>query len=451
MAGYRTYKRAPELKWWQEAGEKPISKNPRITEGYESNRLQPGTDGRNPPRVTDEYAKGSGSVADKGRKYDDLGASAPHATKPKKGGEPDVKVKEKIRAEIKRKLNIKEDEEFPEEDFDPEYGEDDGMMGQEDPMGGDEGFEDFGDEGKEAGIGDEVTDEVVNNMIITIGDQEFQVTPVESAEDGLEGEGFEDEGFEDGIEGETSNDMLPDEEFEAEDKDITHESKRTGKKVIKESKDAYDRLLDQYVREAKQETKASLVKKYIELRKKAAKAYQGSTKALNELFTGSYVINKQGEVGFDFSDVVGDESFAVVSAAHDGKQYTPTVPNEPVYDTDKLTSAPSKAPKTQKAKVPEAKKTAFQNWIREQEKKYLEGSEEDPGVASERFNKTDTEDNFIGDDLANMPEVLGAEKDRLTTYNSVAEQRRKRKQGFETKRPMTESAEPFDFKKHFQK
>jgi hypothetical protein len=158
-------------------------------------------------------------------------------------------------------------------------------------------------------------------------------------------------------------------------------------------------------------------------------------------------MSKQGETGFDFSDVTGDTSFAIAAPARDGKQYTVTDDSEPDYNTEDLSSAPSKAPNHQKPKTPtaESRKVAFQKWLKEQEKKYL--GEEDASVAGERFNKNDTEANYIGDDLANMPEVLGAEKDSITTYNGVKEQRRARRQESSERPETLQMKEKFDFKK----
>src|ERR1019366_7026210 len=154
-------------------------------------------------------------------------------------------------------------------------------------------------------------------------------------------------------------------EVEAEDDDLTHPREST---KARGKKDKYDEILDRSIARLKAKNKGkkgtvneATVKKLLSM-----KVY--AEKKLQELFTGSYVISKQGETGFDFKDVGGDTKFAIAAPARDGKQYTVTVDGEPTYDDEELSSAPSKAPIRQKPKTPtsESKKIAFQKWLKEQ-------------------------------------------------------------------------------------
>ena len=72
-------KRKRDLKWWQEAQELEYEDGRKLEEAYNPERLKPGIDGRNTPKVTDMYASKSSA------NFDKMGAGSSEASKPKKG------------------------------------------------------------------------------------------------------------------------------------------------------------------------------------------------------------------------------------------------------------------------------------------------------------------------------------------------------------------------------
>jgi len=87
-------------------------------------------------------------------------------------------------------------------------------------------------------------------------------------------------------------------------------------------KDQYDEFLDRALSEArgtpKKISKSQLIKHHLTIKGMLEKNHRIAVQKLKELFTGEYVISKQGEPGYDFSPVGGDESFAVVARAASG-------------------------------------------------------------------------------------------------------------------------------------
>ena len=204
------------------------------------------------------------------------------------------------------------------------------------------------------------------------------------------------------------------------------------------------------------EAKVNAMKK----QKEAAvrKAIQGKKyyeKKLAELFTGEYVKNKQGEPGFDFKDVAGDEIFAVIDRAASGHQYTP-IDSESPYEPDskggKTThmtkpkggdsygESPYNKPNPYLAKTESTKKDAlkkkkedFNRWLAAQERKFNEDEhpgvhkavnpDEDPGDTSDEFNKQDEfglaepRSPIDPEQYPQIPEIMGNEKDVITPSN----------------------------------
>ena len=455
-------------KWWFEPGERELlEEQARLKEAYDPNRLRPGWSGKDAPAAEE---MGSGYASKTDGKYDKLGAS--QGTKTKKGdGQkadyPDVKEKT-------RRIVMVEDE-FGTEEMG-------GGMGGGEPNMMDDGLNPESEippemEGDE--LEGEDAEQTAEEVTVEIGGKQFKLVPVEG-EEGMEGE-----------EEMMGDEQLPPEGPEgaedlggvaAENKDVTVQEKT--KRRVREDESAlsgtpaaggdfmgeqdYDKLLDSAIAEVSKKTEKSSVKeneirKLIQMRKYAEKK-------LVELFTGEYVMNKQGEPGFDFTDVTGDKDFAVIDRAASGRQYSPTVsksvwePEEKGGKTEhakKAENTKKPAPKNQPPqKRPVSRKEQFQAWL----KKYsnpLREDEKDPGEDSEAFNK---EDIIIPTSLSPMkpeefpeiPEIMGKEPDLLSQYKKTQERRKVRRAQEVAKQPAPkqtvkqpvkeETTGPFNFK-----
>ncbi len=427
-------------KWWFEPGERELlEEQARLKEAYDPNRLRPGWSGKDAPAAEE---MGSGYASKTDGKYDKLGAS--QGTKTKKGdGQkadyPDVKEKT-------RRIVMVEDE-FGTEEMG-------GGMGGGEPNMMDDGLNPESEippemEGDE--LEGEDAEQTAEEVTVEIGGKQFKLVPVEG-EEGMEGE-----------EEMMGDEQLPPEGPEgaedlggvaAENKDVTVQEKT--RRRVREDESAlsgtpaaggdfmgeqdYDKLLDSAIAEVSKKTEKSSVKeneirKLIQMRKYAEKK-------LVELFTGEYVMNKQGEPGFDFTDVTGDKDFAVIDRAASGRQYSPTVsksvwePEEKGGKTEhakKAENTKKPAPKNQPPqKRPVSRKEQFQVWL----KKYstpLKEDEKDPGEDSEAFNKEDLFGvvNSISpmdpERYPEIPEIMGKEPDLLSQYKKTQERRKVRR------------------------
>jgi hypothetical protein len=412
--------RKREKLWWMEEGEQDIQDGTKLEEAYEPSRLKPGYDGRNGPDVKTMYAS-------KGEKrFDDLGASQSTAKATKKGDGDTGEIKVK---ETKQKIKEFEDHEDIGNlenddmlDVPPEMEE---PIDQDDEFGGDmEGMEGESEEG----VAEEIT--------VEIAGQRYKLVP-EMPEEGMEGE----EGMDDGMGEEGFDDEMgqPSMDVEAEEDDIDFPESKKQKKSIKESS---------------KQTKTTYIKKLLKMKDFAESE-------LKELFTGDYVINKQGLAGLDFTDVTGDKNYAVVDRAATGKQYTATgseSPYEPGMDAKGQTGG--------KVQKPASKKTVegFKAWLKAQA---LTEDESDPGQDSVDFNQEDvfgqTSANHPMDSekFANEPEIIGKEPDVLTKtdtqkanestkarLDAVKKARMARRQEVVTPKAKTELLnEELDFKK----
>jgi hypothetical protein len=420
--------RKRQLEWWRESGEIPDGEH--LQEKYDPSRLKPGWSGRDAPPVE---KMGSG-YAGKEARFDKLGSGSEGAKKTKKGdgqkGAPDVKENKKRVREIGMG---NDDLEMPEEMGDEEMG-----MNPEDDLPPE--MEDEALEGEE-------TEELAQDVTVMIDGQEYTLVPKESEEMGMEGEEeLEEPAMNEPSEAEMHGGVA------AEDEDITQQENKTRKAVKRVREDEgsvpaaggdpmgevdYDKVIEQAI--GRNSKKEAAIRKALAMKKVAEKQ-------LAELFTGDYVLNKQGEPGFDFRDVAGDESFAVVDRAASGNQYSPTNSKGPYEPSEKggktghmVTPAGAKQ---------EARKRAFQKWLQEQES--LLEDEKNPGQDSEQFNK---EDMFakatpisplVPEEYPETPEKIGQEADVITNgkggknfvgeqkkYKDVQQRRKLRKQEIE--------------------
>jgi len=439
--------------WWQEASEMPMdtiftgkfklqeSSQKELEEKYDANRLKPGWSGKDAPSVE---KMGSGYA--KSGDYDKLGAGSSGASKPKKGD--GTKEPPKVK-ETKKRVSEADDEDLdmPDEDFEDQDQDINTDLNAEEEVPPEMGEEDF--------EGEENPEEVAQDVTVMIDGKEYTLVPkeTEAPEEGEEGEeNLENE--------ELGNEEEPSEAdlnggVAGEDKDITQESK--GKKVD------YDKLIESTI--AKRNSKKNKAREMAI--RKALRIKKMAEKQLTELFTGEYVTNKQGETGFDFTDVGGDESFAVVDRAASGNQYSPTNSKSVYEPTDK--GGKTGHMKTPKGATQEAlrRKAAFKAWLKEHESQ-LKESDSDPGEDSESFNRNDKGLNSMDyEEFPEIPEKMGKEDDLLTNAGSVSEHtelkkvqqrrnlRRQREREQEVKFPSQEvkedledtMEESFDFKK----
>ena len=337
----KVIKRIREQSWWMEPNEAQLHDDTKLNEAYDPARLLPGYDGRNGPDVKQMYAG-------KDARFDNLGSTmGDNVSKSKKGAQDtaDLTVKE-------GKKRVAEAE------FGDEFGGEEGMNDEVPPemagddMAGDEMGDEMGDEG--------MADEVADDVTVEIQGQKFKLVPVEDEfadEDEGEGEGdFGDDGMNGGEEG-----MEP--PVAAEDKDLT---------------------MPESVRKAKNE-KSAYVKKLLNM-----KAFAEGK--LKELFTGDYVMIKQGLAGFDFTAVTGDKDFAVVDRAATGQAYTVTDSKSP-YEPGSDSKGQSKKGKVIKTAQPS--KESFKKWLSAQNQMNEEGNvkavdpTEDPGETANQFNVQD--------------------------------------------------------------
>jgi hypothetical protein len=394
----RIYKRP--LEWWREAGEVPEAG--RLEEAYDASRVKIGSDGRNGPDIKKMYVKPGDRNFDaldgKGASYPKKGSSD-SKSKGSDLGKAEAGVSESARRPVSKKVVAEAafDDQPMDDDLEGGMGMDDQMDGGMNPesdvppdMGG-EGDE-FGPEGGMEPDGDEVADDVT----VEIGGQKYKLVPVEP-----EGEMGGEEGFEGGPD-------LGGEDFGPEAGDENA--------VGAEEDDLTKPQFEAAVR------KALIVKNKAE-------------KALQELFTGAYVTNKQGDdVGLDFSMVGGDDEFSVKAPAASGKQYTPSFS---VTDGDGMKDQKKESvAKKPVAKKPVAvdRKAAFAKWISEQQAKLAEDGQEDPGKTSEEFNKQDTfgkatpRSPLNPEEYPQIPEIVGSDEDTLSQYKKTQEARKQRRQ-----------------------
>jgi hypothetical protein len=444
MAEIKQRKRV--LKWWMESNEVPDEDgrrleeftrgtDSRVQEKYDASRLRPGWSGRDAPPVEQ---MGSGYAGQDAR-FDKLGKDQSTAEKPKKGmGQkktPDVKEKRNTRRAIQEDdLDL----DMPEEGM----GEDENVNPENDipPEMDDEALE------------GEDSEELAQDVKVEINGQSYSLVPEE--EPGMEdemGEELPEEPMEEPNEAEMNGGVA------GQDQDITQERSRKVRRTVREAgADGmgdeptaggdtvdYDKVLESAMREAKVKARKRAVETAIRKAIAGKKYYE---KQLQELFTGSYVINKQGEVGFDFRPVAGDEDFAVVDRAASGNQFTP-IDSESPYEPE------SKGGKTQHMTKPrgagsygetpyngpvldkrqqESKKEAFKRWLASQEAKFSEDNstdpgyhksvnpDEDPGDTSDEFNKQDEfgspepRSPIKPEQYPAIPEIMGNEKDVIT-------------------------------------
>ncbi len=439
------------LEWWREENEVPVTN--RLTEAYDQSGFKPGWDGvvaKNSPAGV----KGTGYAkqGDFKKNYDKLGPGE----KTKKSADsfdqdvPSVKeTKKPLKGKTKVREGFGEDEFQDDNDLDQDFGDEDVGMDQdfEDDVPGE--FDDMGDE--------ELGGDTADDIVVEVEGVQYKLVPVENElgdEQGFENEddlGGDEFGSEDEFEGEDDfgNEDLGDEELgrhggvKAESKDLTHEKSR-GKKTLKEGEVDMDSELDTAINESIARLKAQKGIKPNKAQKEAAtrkfiKMKAFAEKKLKELFTGEYVLNKQGEPGFDWSEIGGDDDFAVKSAARTGDQYTPTVSTS-VYEP----SADAKGGKTAHAKKVESTKDQFEKWLEAQEKSLVEA--EDPGQTSDDFNNQDKGVETL-DNWSDTPETIGGRPaNELLTKEAKARQDRASRRQESVKVPSAEVKEKLDSK-----
>lgn len=491
MAEVKTFKR--KLEWWREENEVPdkdgrrLEEVTRVQEKYDASRLKPGWSGRDAPPVEQMGSGYSGQDA----RFDKLGSGSGEKTKKGDGQKktPDVKETKKV------KQRVKEDDldlEMPDEG-----GEDENVNPENDipPEMDDEALE------------GEETEELAQDITVDIGGKTYSLVPEEEPE--MEGE----EGMEEEPPMEEPNEAAMNGGVAAQDRDVTQmEGKKKNRRSMKENDEGsvpaaggdtmgeidYDKVLEQAMREAKAKTQSkqrdAAIHKALQMKKYAEQK-------LAELFTGSYVINKQGETGFDFKPVGGNEEFAVVDRAASGNQYTPIdsespyEPNEKGGKTQHMTQPKGSGsygespynkmnPAIQQNEA-KKKKEAFKRWLASQEAKFSEDNtahpgyhapvnpDEDPGVTSDEFNKQDEfgspepRSPIKPEQYPEIPEIMGNEKDVITPsigqkygksnfvgenkkYQQVQQRRKIRNESVEPeKKPLKEETakeEVFDFK-----
>ena len=363
-------KRKREHLWWMAENEENLPVDGRLEEAYEPSRLKPGYDGRNGPDVKTMYAsKGEA-------RFDDLGASQPNAKTPKKGSSDTANLKVKEQKRIKEFEDEMEPEMEPEMDPSMDTGMEDDMSDVPPEMMDDE----MGDD-----MGEDAPVEITDGTTITIDGQQFTLTKVQDEEMG--GDEMDPGMGDDGMDGGLNTDVPPSGEVGAEGDDVTGmeddkfpESKKN-KKVMQEAKNKAQK------------------KQYIQ---KLIKMKDFAESELKELFTGDYVMNKQGYSGMDFTDVKGSTPYAVVAQAKDGKQYTVTgsdSPYEPGNDSKGQTGG--------KVQKPVGKTVeGFKAWLKAQINE--EESADDAGEDSDNFNIGDTFNHTSNDVTPMKPDVFPA-------------------------------------------
>ncbi len=390
--------RKREMQWWMEnSNELEFINKDKLNEAYDPSRLKPGTDGRNGPDVRSMYASKGNA------KFDKLGAGDTGASKPKKGDGKQISM-EYYPGEVEIKDSVKRNPKKVVEAFggDDEDMVDDDMMDDEVPPE----MEDFGDD--EGFTGEDMEgegEEIVDDIRVEIGGHSYMLIPAseqgeEEAEehDDFGGDMEDEHAFDDGMDvGAESDDV--ENSFEDEDEDEDEDVKK-----FPESK------------KRKAVKKVSENAKKIEYVRKLLKMKNFAESKLQELFTGDYVISKQGLVGLDMKSVAGDKNFAVVAPAFSGKQYTVTDSKseyEPGSDAKGQTAG-----KVQKPAA--SKKEAFKKWLDNQRKFMTE--DEDAGKTSADFNANDVADNnAIDDDFPGLPEEMGKEDDMITQTSTQSE------------------------------
>ena len=448
MAEIKQRKR--QLEWWRESNEIPDSDGrrleevTRVQEKYDSNRLRPGWSGRDAPPVEQ---MGSGYAGQDSR-FDKLGSAQNTAEKPKKGNgqkkTPDVKEKRNVKRSIK------------EDDLDLDMPQDDMGMGDENVNPENDIPPEMDDEALEG----EDSEELAQDVKVEISGKSYSLVPEEEPEmEGDMGEELPEEPMGEPNEAEMNGGVA------SQDRDITQERNRKNRRTVREAggdggmgdepaaggsdSDSvdYDKVLESAMRDAKRSAQKKAVEKAIAKAITGKKYYE---KQLQELFTGSYVINKQGEVGFDFRPVAGDPDFAVIDRGASGSQFTPTDSSSP-YEPE------SKGGKTQHMTKPrgegsygespyngpvldkrqqESKKEAFKRWLSAQEARFGEAGasgrtehpgahkpinpDEDPGDTADEFNKqdefgfTEPRSPLDPEKFPQTPEIMGNEEDVIT-------------------------------------
>lgn len=460
MAEITKRKRITE-KWWMEPGEAQIlEEQAKLDEAYDPKRLRPGWSGKDAPAAEE---MGSGYASKTDGKYDKLGSSQGEKTKKGDGQKADYPaVKEK-----NRKVQMIEDDL-------------EGMGG----MGG--GEPDMLDDGlnPESEVPPEMEDEelegdeaeeTAQKVTVKIDGKEFELVPVEGME-GEEGMPGEEELPPEGPEGAEELGGVA-----AEPKDVTVQEKT--RKRVREDESAlsgtpaaggdfmgeqdYDKLLDSAIAEVQHKTEKSVKEKEI---RKLIQMKKYAEKKLVELFTGEYVMNRQGEPGFDFTDVTGDKEFAVIDRAASGRQYSPTI-SKSVWEPEEKggkTEHAKKAEQTKKPvrnappqKRPVSRKEQFQAWLKHYSNP-LKEDEKNPGEDSETFNKKDiilptSISPMKPEEYPEIPEIIGMEPDVLSQYKKTQERRKMRKAVQEKAQPVKpqpikeeveqpEEGGPFNFK-----
>lgn len=279
------------------------------------------------------------------------------------GASKGKKTVKKTTVESKIKAKKPMQEEFDEDEMD---------FGDETEMGGDIDT-DIEAEGDELMV--DGGEGIVDDITITVGGQSYRLTPVADDMGGEDlGDGFDDE---------LGDDMG----IGAEEDDVTQPVMESKKKAVAK------KVLTKAV-----ESKAL----------KLLKQKQMIEQQLSELFTGSYVDSSSGEK----PTRAGDSNFAVTAKANSGKTYTPTKNVPTAFEPDPADVATkSKSPDHQTVKTTEAR-AQFKKWLMEQEL----AEAEDEGQTSVDFNKNDTEDNFIGDEFADMPLEVSGNDNQVSNY-----------------------------------
>jgi hypothetical protein len=443
------------LEWWRESNEIPDAET-RLQEKYDSARLTPGWSGRDAPPVE---KMGSG-YAGKEARFDKLGSGSAGASKTKKGdgqeGAPEVKEVKKTGKKRVQEVGDDMDLEMPEDEF-----ENEGDINPEDDIP-----PEMGDEALEG----EESEEMAQDVTVMIDGKEYTLVPKE--EEMMGDEMGEEPPMEDEMGG--GDEAAMNGGVAAEPMDVTRqESKKKVTRRVREDEGSvpaaggdftgevdYDKVLEAAMSDAKKRAKEGAIRKALQAKKMAEKQ-------LAELFTGEYVLNKQGEPGFDFKPVAGDEKFAVVDRAASGNQFTPTDSDSP-YEPDSKGGKTAHMTKPKGDSSYNARKEAFKKWIATQEKKFTE-DESDPGQDSEQFNSEDVfAKNAIKplspEQYPETPEIVGKDEDTLTDgkvsenkeYKKVQQRRQLRRESEqpvkfpskEVKEDLEQTMEEsFDFKK----
>jgi hypothetical protein len=497
MADIKQRKRVME--WWRESNEVPdadgrrLEEVTRVQEKYDAARLKPGWSGRDAPPVEQ---MGSGYAGQEGR-FDRLGAGTT-GTKTKKGDG------QKSAPEVKEVKKNRTQKRVQEDDLDLDLPEEDGMEdGMEDENVNPEN--DIPPEMDDEALEGEDAEEIAQDVTVMIDGKSYTLVPQEGEEEmGMEGEEeMPEEEPQMGDELANENGGVAGEEQDITQQERAHRPRRAMHEDEESSPAAggmerdidYDKVLESAMRDAKvkaqKRAKESAIQKALQMKKYAEKQ-------LAELFTGEYVMNKQGETGYDFKPVAGDESFAVIDRAASGNQYSATDSESP-YEPD------AKGGKTQHMVKPKGegsygespynnrdpklesakRKEAFKKWLSEQERKLNEtegrateprthpgkhkevNPNEDPGDTSDEFNKQDefgsVEPRSPLDpmDFAAEPEAIGLDADTITYGKTATQERRKYNQAKQRRQLRNESIkvdekkeeklvpmeENFDFKK----